>query len=421
MRPAFRSLAASRSAPSGLDDARGRRAGGQRSDRAVRSPVPAPILSLTRPRPPRSCAPLLAAPPDIAVVRRSTHRLRRRIFAAALFILPLLLLLSAASPRHACAPALPFQPPSPPSSAFAFLPISPCGLDGAPRFPDPSLPRLNTLQLDGTHNSYHVQPAWIALSSKWRYSHAPLAVQLALGIRSLELDVHWTASPGCWAVFHQPFVDARSRCGCLSDCLAQIRAWSLSNPEHALIAIVLEPKYAFDSLSGRNTFTPDALRALQAVILSSLPNSSILHPFSVQGNQPSLLAAVSPSNCGWPSAAETRGGFALLLDVWRENAAAGAALRSLPLSDRLFFLRAASAGESDDAVYLEQPGCCLETKEGVECMKRMAAAVGAGYLVRASVVAPEGCGGGGGGEGAYREKVVGSGAQLLVQKDAVKR
>src|SRR5262249_35038943 len=71
-------------------------------------------------------------------------------------------------------------------------------------------PRLNQIQVIGTHNSYHVAPApavleWIASTGRRRaegldYTHRPLAEQFSrLGIRQIELDVFADPKGGLFA------------------------------------------------------------------------------------------------------------------------------------------------------------------------------------------------------------------------------
>jgi hypothetical protein len=72
-----------------------------------------------------------------------------------------------------------------------------------------------------------------------------------------------------------------------------------------------------------------------------------------------------------------------------ENKDAGAALRNVPLRDRLFFLRATEsdpASVPDDAVLVEpDESSCAVGFDRVRCTAVYSALVRAGYLVRASI------------------------------------
>ncbi len=204
---------------------------------------------------------------------------------------------------------------------------------------------LSPLQVLGTHNSYHLQPWPVVFARAWRYTHTSLTAQLDAGARcalllaclrasqlliahasprvplcsSLELDVHWDAAMHTFAVYHEPFVDPRSSCGCLASCLRSVAAWSAAHPGHALLKLVFEPKYNIDVSNPFRHGATAALRALQATVLRELPAAALLTPAAVQGDAPSLRAAVigAPNaTCGWPSARETRSAFMLVLDVW---------------------------------------------------------------------------------------------------------
>ena len=189
-----------------------------------------------------------------------------------------------------------------------FLALSAC--DG--RSPRTDALRANDVQILGTHNSYHVQPR-VALSSAWRYTHLSLAAQLDAGARSVELDVHWDPVFRTWSVYHEPLVDAGSTCGCLSACLAAIWQWSLAHPGHAMLTLIVEPKYNIDAL---NPFRGGsaAILSLQQAVTSQLPKSAIVTPQALQGAAPTMRAALS--TCGWPAADDVRGALMLVLDVW---------------------------------------------------------------------------------------------------------
>ena len=208
------------------------------------------------------------------------------------------------------------------ADASPFLALSAC--DGSsPRFAD--VLRANDVQVLGTHNSYHIKPA-VALSRAWRYTHLSLAAQLDAGARSVELDVHWDPVFRSWSVYHEPFVDAGSTCGCLSACLAAIWHWSLAHPGHAMLTLVVEPKYNIDALNPFRGGSAAAILSLQQAVTSRLPKSAIVTPQALQGAAPTMRAALS--TCGWPAADEVRGAIILVLDVWCVTKSASRARRA---------------------------------------------------------------------------------------------
>ena len=277
-----------------------------------------PDSPLSTPRSPRPLRLLAPAGAEVPALERKSWLLsclRHRRCSFPLFV-SLLLVVAASmicmaqwgigSPSHAAcrveqsaADALAAAPP---------LPLSAC--DGrTPRFSQ--VLRTNDVQVLGTHNSYHVQPT-LPLSSAWRYTHGSLTSQLDAGARSVELDVHWDPLLKIWSVYHEPFVDYGSTCGCFSECLAALWHWSVEHPFHAMITVVVEPKYNIDALNPWRSTA--AVLSLQHVVSAQVSRSAILLPQAVQGTAPTMRAALS--TCGWPGFNETRGTFAFVLDVW---------------------------------------------------------------------------------------------------------
>ncbi len=208
---------------------------------------------------------------------------------------------------------------------------------------------------------------------------------------SQELDVHYDPVFHSFNVYHEPFVDSNSVCRCLLSCLAAVTQWSALNPGHTLLKIVVEPKYNIDLLNPYHGGATGHMLALQAAILSVVPAARVLAPAVVQGSAPSMRAAVTSFDgapaCGWPSDAETRGALMFILDAWGENAAAGAALRNLPLNERLFFVRADDPERlPEDAAVVEIGECeCDKPRRDTEkCISNFQRLVRAGYMLRAA-------------------------------------
>ena len=182
--------------------------------------------------------------------------------------------------------------------------------DAFVRHPLDDVLRLNHLQAEGTHNSYHLRPD--AEVPDWDYSHAPLDVQLGeQGVRQLELDLYFDRAEGRWQVFHLPLVDDRTTCAYFLECLAVIRRWSDAHPGHHPVFVQIEPKPFYDE------DTLDMLMAaMEEEILLVFPRELLITPDLVRGDAPNLREAVATR--GWPTLGEVRGRVLFFLDCGRE-------------------------------------------------------------------------------------------------------
>lgn len=211
---------------------------------------------------------------------------------------------------------------------------------------------LNHLQHIGTHNSYKpelsapLQEFWQsrfpAELAKIDYGHPPLAAQLAMGIRQLELDLlldnsgnkfsqplaeqlsktiilsnaerEALAQPGI-KVLHMPDIDFQSHCQLLQQCLAQLRQWSSTNPSHFPILILINIKETASPLPGAtavDVWQPEDYRQLDALLLAELGAERLLRPDDVR--QPGLTLRDSVLQHGWGELAPWRGRFFFVLD-----------------------------------------------------------------------------------------------------------
>jgi hypothetical protein len=112
---------------------------------------------------------------------------------------------------------------------------------------------MNHVQGIGTHNSYHVDVNDGRIS-EWAYSHAPIFEQLLdQGVRQLELDLLYSEEAQRFSVVHVPVLDDGTNCEWLSDCLAEISAFSSDYPAHHPILLLLELKSGIeeDLMPGR--------------------------------------------------------------------------------------------------------------------------------------------------------------------------
>ena len=234
--------------------------------------------------------------------------------------------------------------------------------------------RLNQVQVIGSHNSYHQAPSasldglMVGVLNdnpdaidgicpgdttgndcvqRLRYSHAPLGEQLGdLGLRQFELDVFLDPDGGTFArplgwvfvegfppggevvaealrepgfkVFHIQDLDFRSTCYLLSNCLATIRDWSLANPDHLPILVLIETKDTpLPDVGGLTFVRPEIFGArlmkdLDTAIRSVFESGHLLTPDDVRGDYATLREAVL--DAGWPTLAETRGRILFALD-----------------------------------------------------------------------------------------------------------
>jgi hypothetical protein len=159
--------------------------------------------------------------------------------------------------------------------------------------------RLNHVQMNGTHNSYHVERAGNG-RPEWAYTHAPLDVQLeAQGVRQFELDVHWDPNEERFTVFHIPGIDDQSTCALFTECVATLRRWSDAHRGHHPILVFVEPKDDVDAAK----IAPH-LDALDAEIRAAWPDRR-LEPDALLGSHATLAEAVAKD--GWPTLGALRG------------------------------------------------------------------------------------------------------------------
>ena len=170
---------------------------------------------------------------------------------------------------------------------------------------------INHLQFVGSHNSYKkAMPdgfvkQWMRVNPEvmesLEYEHIPLAEQLDLGIRKLELDVFYVADEARFQVGHVQQIDMNSNCATLRICLNKITAWSKKNTTHAPIWISFNAKddYIFGLPSPEN-FTTEAFNLMDSIIEEIL-GENLIRPRDIVDLQ-------------WPLLDEARGKFILILD-----------------------------------------------------------------------------------------------------------
>jgi hypothetical protein len=170
--------------------------------------------------------------------------------------------------------------------------------------------RINHIQFVGSHNSYKqamsdgfvkqlmkVNPK---VMESLEYEHAPLAEQLDLGIRKLELDVFYVAYEDRFLVGHVQQIDMNSNCATLRICLTQIIAWSQNNPTHVPLWISFNAKDSYiRGLPSPEAFSPVAF-ALMDSIVEEVLGEKLIRPRDIV-------------NLQWPLLDEARGKFILIL------------------------------------------------------------------------------------------------------------
>lgn len=214
--------------------------------------------------------------------------------------------------------------------------------------------RINHIQVLGTHNSYKMRPhpelvnrlnsemdGW---SRNIDYEHRPLSEQLEeLGIRQFELDVYADTAGGLFSepagaqlvgddeyinaeqmnqpglkVLHGQDLDYRTTCMTLVSCITEIRDWSLANPQHLPIFILIEAKDG--AMEDRGSiqftqpieFTSELLHGVDEEIRSVFEENHLITPDEVRGDFETLEEAVTQK--GWPTLSDSRGKVMFALD-----------------------------------------------------------------------------------------------------------
>ncbi|MCK6551737.1 phosphatidylinositol-specific phospholipase C1-like protein [Myxococcota bacterium] len=159
--------------------------------------------------------------------------------------------------------------------------------------------RLNHVQSEGTHNSYHVEPTEIVVD-EWRYTHAPLDVQLeSQGVRHFELDVHRDEPAGPFLARHLAYIDPVSNCPELAQCFDAVARWSRAHPLHSPITIIMELRVGFDEATVEGLFED-----LDALVRTSF-GDLLFEPDALRGDAATIRDVIRAE--GWPTLAVLRG------------------------------------------------------------------------------------------------------------------
>lgn len=249
--------------------------------------------------------------------------------------------------------------------------------------------RLNEVQLLGSHNSYkqamdadrmaalrQIDPA---LADSLDYAHAPLAEQLDLGVRKLEIDVFYDpggrlfprarrgASESSFPVLHVQNLDDRSNCVDLLDCLAQLSAWSQAHPRHLPVFLSFNAK---DDVIERPGFVrplpfgEDAWAAFDAELRAGL-GTRLISPAEVFAAERLI----------WPTLDDARGRFLAVLDEGgdKRRAYAGSGPAAERWRERAMFADLPEGSPGAAIMIVNDPQADFE---------RIQRLVRAGYIVR---------------------------------------
>ena len=174
--------------------------------------------------------------------------------------------------------------------------------------------RINEIQFVGSHNSYKkaMLPADFAAllarnpsaARSLEYAHQPLTAQLDLGIRKLELDIFNQPGVDDFVVGHVQEIDMQSHCGRLTECLKEVLAWSAENASHVPIWISFNAKDGkIPGLQDPHPYNSDAFARLDQLLISMF-GTKLISPREVASSSGPL----------WPTLAQARGKFLLVLD-----------------------------------------------------------------------------------------------------------
>ncbi len=271
---------------------------------------------------------------------------------------------------------------------------------------------LVDLQTVGSHNSYkisipEIELGIIALTSEEAarsldYGHLPLIEQMDLGMRQLELDVARDPDGGLYAnpllprmaegqsgavpfdadgldapgykVLHTQDIDPRTHCKTFISCLQQIDAWSLANPDHVPMLILVNLKSGDLDIPGTVVapeFTEAAFDDLDGGLKSVLEPERYITPDDVRGDHETLRGAVLSG--AWPSLEDARGKLIFALDAGPVNV--GLYLRdNASLQTHPMFVNSISE-TADHAAYFTM-------NDPVRAQQTIRARVAQGFLVR---------------------------------------
>lgn len=222
--------------------------------------------------------------------------------------------------------------------------------------PDSAQPRMNQVQILGSHNSYKhaIEPSLLSMLQEkmgdriagLEYNHIGMSAQLDLGLRSLEIDVLHDPQGGLYArpkgldlvreknlpagpmydpqglmtkpglkVLHVPDIDFRTSVYTLAQALRELKSWSDLHPRHLPIIVTMNGKDSGVDQPGYVRplpFDKVAFDAWDEEIRAVLPANKLITPDEIRMSYPTLEAAVLAH--AWPRLEQARGKFLFVLD-----------------------------------------------------------------------------------------------------------
>lgn len=189
-------------------------------------------------------------------------------------------------------------------------------------FPLSLNPKINCLQVLATHNSYKkkmpslfygVGRAFSAVTKSpmhKQYHHNSLTDQLNKGVRGLELDLRYQHDK--FIVYHNPIYDQRTNNPDWEKTLEELLLWSLNNPGHIMVNVIIEIKDDALFLNpSRKKINEELLRELDFGIKRILGEHKLVTPRFLIGDYHSLVDM--RQNNGWPKLSRVKGKFMFLL------------------------------------------------------------------------------------------------------------
>ena len=197
---------------------------------------------------------------------------------------------------------------------------------------------FESVQMLGTHNSYHLRPQEITIPD-WSYDHSTFTTQLQMGIRQIEIDLHLNAE-GHFDIYHIPRVDQHSSCPTLIECTEELMAWSNLNPRHLPLVILIELKDEFDQIKITD------YDHLDQRLLDLWGRERIFTPGDLKGDFESVRRSLELQ--GWPTLGRLRGHVMFVLLDNSEHR--DAYLADDPLLERRVIFARGGEGESFGAI-----------------------------------------------------------------------
>ncbi len=237
--------------------------------------------------------------------------------------------------------------------------------------------RINHIQMEGTHNSYHVEPL-ISPTREYRYTHQPLDIQASqLGVRHFEIDVWWDVRDGL-RVYHNQY-DSGTTCPTFQQCMETLLTWSKSNDQHHPVMIWVEPKDWAEQAAEITTTVElsGILEEIESEISEFWPRNKTITPDDVRGEYSTLNDGMMDD--GWPFLDESRGKaiFVLLAtggmrDLYLENYPG--------LKDARMFTMFSPENLSD--LINEDTSAIISLVDPIENWELISSLVQEGYIVR---------------------------------------